>query len=470
MVTTVSTAPRVSRALVPSLCFIVMTTAVVQTSVVPLLPAMAEQLDVGPSAVAWALTANLLAAAVCTPVLGRLADRRGARGVLLTILILVLAGSVLCLAWKSLVPLVIGRTLQGLSFALFPIGVAVLRGVLSPPRLSGAIGLMSGLLGVGGGVGMVAAGLLHTGDADYRRVFWLLLVLGAVALGLAWFVVPASSGPPQSGGLDPVGTVALAIGLSALLLALAEGGRWGWGSVPTLALAFGGVLVLCGWYLHERRIALPLVPPGLLTGRAVGPTHLAALLVGAAMYVQFLGAAQFVQADPAVAGYGFGASVLAASVVYLLPGSIAGVIAASLSGKLIGKFGAARVLIVSCVIGVAGFTLLVFAHDHAWQLICALIVVNIFVSASYAALPALLVERVSESDTGVVNAINAIARTFGSSVASAFVAAVLASITLAGTHIAAERAYLVAFCVGGVAAGMAGLVAIWASCVSNDKI
>lgn len=80
MVTTVSTAPRVSRALVPSLCFIVMTTAVVQTSVVPLLPAMAEQLDVGPSAVAWALTANLLAAAVCTPVLGRLADRRGARG------------------------------------------------------------------------------------------------------------------------------------------------------------------------------------------------------------------------------------------------------------------------------------------------------------------------------------------------------------------------------------------------------
>jgi MFS family permease len=202
----------------------------------------------------------------------------------------------------------------------------------------------------------------------------------------------------------------------------------------------------------------------------VGPTHLAALLVGAAMYVQFLGAAQFVQADPAVAGYGFGASVLAASVVYLLPGSIAGVIAASLSGKLIGKFGAARVLIVSCVIGVAGFTLLVFAHDHAWQLICALIVVNIFVSASYAALPALLVERVSESDTVVVNAINAIARTFGSSVASAFVAAVLASITLAGTHIAAEQAYLVAFCVGGVAAGMAGLVAIWASCVSNDKI
>ena len=33
---------------------------------------------------------------------------------------------------------------------------------------------------------------------------------------------------------------------------------------------FLGVLVLCGWYLHERRVVLPLVPPGLLTGRAVG--------------------------------------------------------------------------------------------------------------------------------------------------------------------------------------------------------
>ncbi|MFC0448813.1 hypothetical protein [Rhodococcus jostii] len=73
--------------------------------------------------------------------------------------------------------LVFGRVLQGVSFALFPIGVAVLRGRLGPRRLVNAIGLMSGILAVGGGLGMVAAGVMHSepagsGSPDSRCWRW----------------------------------------------------------------------------------------------------------------------------------------------------------------------------------------------------------------------------------------------------------------------------------------------------------
>ena len=447
-----------NRLLVPALCFVVMTTAVIQTAVVPLLPAVATQLGVDSAAVGWVVTANLLAAAVSTPVLGRLADRRGPRPVLLGTLVLVLLGSVLCTVTEYLPVLVVGRILQGVSFALFPIGVTVLRGRLDPRRLLNAIGLLSGILAVGGGLGMVAAGLVHTDGADFRRVFALLVGLNLAALVVAWATVPRGDEARSRDGVDPVGVGLMAVGLSAILIALAEGGRWGWAAPQTIGVVALGAAATAGWYLHERRTRTPLVPPALLSGRRVAGAHLAAFLVGMAMYIQFLGCAQFVQASRAAVGYGFDASVLRTSLLVLLPGSVAGVAAASVSGRFVHRFRADRVLIVACGIGVAGFVMLALTHTRLWQVVVALVVINAFVSASYAALPSLLVDAVPSEFTGVANGINAIARTFGSSLASALVATLLASLTVAGTDLASERAFVIAFWVGGVAAGAAGLV------------
>ncbi len=446
------------RLLVPALCFVVMTTAVMQTAVVPLLPAMASQLGVDSAAVGWVVTANLLAAAVSTPVLGRLADRRGPRPVLLGTLVLVFVGSVLCAVTEHLPLLALGRVLQGVSFALFPIGVAVLRGRLESRRLLTAIGLMSGILAVGGGLGMIAAGVMYTEGADFRRVFALLVGLNLAALVVAWVAVPRGGAARSREGVDPAGVGLMAVGLSAILIALAEGGRWGWSSAQTIGVGTLGVVVSVGWYLHERRTRTPLVPPMLLSGRRVAGTHLAAFLVGMAMYIQFLAAAQFVQASHAAVGYGFDASVLRTSLLVLLPGSVAGVAAASASGRFIHRFRADRVLIAACGIGVAGFGMLALAHTRLWQVVVALVVINIFVSASYAALPSLLVDAVPSDFTGLTNGINAIARTVGSSLASALVATLLASVTVAGTDLASERAFVIAFWAGGASAGAAGLV------------
>ncbi|MGW9263470.1 MFS transporter [Gordonia terrae] len=444
---------------VAALCFAVTTMSVLQAAVVPVIPTMSTQLGVGPAEIGWVLTANLLSAAICTPVLSKLADRRGGRRVLIAILVVVVLGSVLCVVAANLPLLVIGRVLQGSAFAIFPIGVAVLRETSDHRRLAHAIGLMSGMMAGGAGLGMVAAGVLVAGDGPYERVFWMLLTLSVLSLGWVSVAVPATPGAAVPGpGADVAGVLLLAIGLCAVLLALAEGPRRSAGLAVGVGL--GGVACLGLWCLHERRAGAPLVPSRAMVGRRVTPAHIAAALVGAAMYFQFLGIAQFVQAEPDVAGYGFGASVLAASVVFLLPGAGAGFVAAAVSGRLIHRFRGDRVLAAMCVIGVIAFVLLVLARDRPWQLIVAAVVVNVFVSGSYAALPSLLTDAVPAADTAVANGVNAIARIVGSSIASATVASLFATLTVTGGARPSETAYGLVFALGGAAAGAAGVVGL----------
>ncbi|MDT5325460.1 MAG: hypothetical protein QOF25_2612 [Mycobacterium sp.] len=128
------------------------------------------------------------------------------------------------------------------------------------------------------------------------------------------------------------------------------------------------------------------------------------------LYFGFLGLTQFVQIDRATAGYGFSASVLHASVVYLLPGALAGFVTATLSGKFIDRFGARPILVCGALTGIVGFLWLALAHSQPWQVIVAGIWTNGYISLAYGALPALVVSEVDGGETGVATGVNAIAR------------------------------------------------------------
>lgn len=243
-----STARRgASPLLLPALSLAVMVTALLQTVVVPVLGTIGTALSASPSSVGWVVTANLLAAAVLTPVLGRLGDVHGRRPVLLGILTVVAAGSLLAAVTSSLPLLVLARVLQGACFGLFPLSIGVVRDELPADRMTGAMAFVSGMLGVGGGVGLVLTGVLTNGGGDYHRVFWLSLGVALGALALAWAVVP-SRRHENPGGVDYVGAAVLGAGLVLLLLPLSKGAQWGWGSPTTVGCLVASAVVLRdGW-------------------------------------------------------------------------------------------------------------------------------------------------------------------------------------------------------------------------------
>lgn len=439
--------------LVGGLSVVVLTVAVLQTAVVPVLGVIGDQLGASTVAVSWAVTANLLAAIAATPLLGRLADLYSKKRVLLGVLVVVLIGSVLAAMTSSLPLLIVARVLQGASYALYPISVAVLREELPHGRLAGAMAVMSGTLGFGGGVGLVVVGLLMSGDADYHRVFWLTTGFTVVVLAIVVFLVPARRRRAE-GSIDWLGAVGLAAGLSALLLAITQGTAWGWGSGRTLACALGGAAALVAWWMWEKRRIHPLVSTRMLAKPAMLLTNLATIFVGMGLYFAFLGLTQFVQIPREAAGYGFGASVLQSSVVYLLPGAVTGFAVALVSGRFIDRYGARRVLVVAAMAGVVGFVLLAVAHDQPWQVIVAGILANAYISLGYGALPALVVAEVEAGETGVATGMNAIARTVGSSLAAAVVAVLLGRMA-PGTQVPMESSFVVVFIAGAVTAALA---------------
>src|SRR6195952_2451201 len=439
--------------LIAALGLVALTVAVLQTAVVPVLGTIADQLNASPVAVSWAVTANLLAAAAATPLIGRLADLHNKKHVLLGVLVIVLIGSILAATTSSLALLIVARVLQGVSFALYPVCVAVLRDELPEDAVVRALALLSATLGFGGGTGLVVTGLLMNGNAGYHRVFWLTTGFTLAVIVVAAVVVPSRKRTSQ-GTIDWLGAAGLAAGLSAVLLTVTQGNSWGWAAPGTIGVAIAGVGILVAWWHWERRRPHPLVSTTMLTRRAVLYTNLATVFVGMGLYFGFLGLTEFVQIDRKVAGYGFSASVLHASVVFLLPGAIAGFLTASLSGRFIDRFGARPVLMCGALTGIAGFVWLAVAHSQPWQVIAAGIFVNAYISLGYGALPALVVSEVDSSETGVATGVNAIARTVGSSVAAALVA-VLLSRSVAATNLPAESAFVTIFVIGAVTAALA---------------
>ena len=441
------------RLLTAALGMVALTVAVLQTAVVPVLGIIAEQLNASPVAVSWAVTANLLAAAASTPLIGRLADLHNKKHILLGVLVVVLIGSVLAASTTSLALLIVGRVLQGVSFSLYPICVAILRDELPEGAVVRALAVLSGTLGFGGGAGLVVTGLLMSGDAGYHRVFWLTTGFTAVVIVLAMVVLPSRPRTAE-GTIDWLGAAGLALGLSAGLLTITQGNSWGWTSPATLGTGALAVVTLVAWWQWERRQRHPLVSTTMLARRAVLLTNLATVFVGTGLYFGFLGLTQFVQIDRDAAGYGFSATVLQASVVFLLPGAITGFVTATLSGRFIDRFGARPVLVCGAVTGIVGFLWLALAHSQPWQVIVAGVWVNAYISLGYGALPALVVAEVDNNETGVATGVNAIARTVGSSIAAAVVAVLLGQ-SVTATGLPAEGAFVVIFIAGAVTAALA---------------
>jgi predicted MFS family arabinose efflux permease len=404
----------------------VTTLSLLQSLVVPVLGTIQQQLDISAAAAGWVLTANLLAAAVFTPVLGRLGDLRGERPVILGILGIVVAGTVLTIVASSLPLLLAGRILQGASYGLFPLSISVLRRELPEARLSVAMSVVSSTLAVGGVAGLVATGLLAGVGVDYRRPFWIGLGVALLSLALSYGVLPRRPAA-GTGRVDWWGAVVLGAGLVLLLLPVSQGHDWGWGSPAVLGCLAGSAVVLTGWVLLERRTGEPLVRPALLADRRTIVPNVAGLMTGVALFASFLAVLQYVQVPPEVAGHGFGASVLEASVIYLLPGGIAGIVLAPFAGRLVSRLGALPTLIGGAASGIAGFTLLAFLRSEPWMVILAGLLTQLAVTFAYAALPALVVQAVSEAETGVANAVNSIARSVGQALGSTVAVTLIAA-------------------------------------------
>ena len=443
---------------VATLAFAGTMAAIMQTLVTPLIADLPKILHSTASNTAWVITVTLLVAAVCVPVTGRLGDLLGKRRMLLACSVPLIVGSVVCALSSSVVPMIVGRGLQGVGMGMVPLGIALLRDVVPAERLSSSIALVSASMGIGGGLGLpIAAAVAQY--ASWRVLFWGSAVLAAAIAVLIWFLIPDVPAAAEGQRFDAPGAVGLGVGLVCLLLAVSEGAEWGWGSGTTLGLFAAAVVVLVAWGVWETRTRDPLVGLRTTARPRVLLTNVASLFVGFGMYAGMLIVPQLLQ-FPEETGYGLGQSMLAAGL-WMAPGGVMMMIVSPLGGKLTDARGPKFTLICGILVIAAGYGLALALMGSAWGLMVVLMVTSSGVGLAYGAMPALIMSSVPLSETAAANGFNALMRSLGTSVGAAVVGVVLSqmSVTMGGFAITSEDGFRTALIIGGGVALVAAVVA-----------
>ena len=436
------------RAVLAVLAVVGMNASFMQTLVIPIQARLPELLGAGKDDTSWVVTVTLLAAAVITPIAGRLGDLFGKRRILLVLLGVLLAGSIIAALSASLGGVIVGRALQGAATGAVPLGISILRDVFPPARLGSAVALVSATLGIGGSLGLPLAAIVAD-NFEWHIIFWMSAVLAAISWVLVIAIVPVSV-LRSPGRFDHLGAVGLTIGLVGVLLAVTKGATWGWASPVTIAAGVGGVLVLVGWAFFELRHPSPLVDLRVAVRPAVLFTNLASIGTGFALFAFNVAVPQLLE-SPTASG-GFGLTLLGASLV-ILPSGLVMIVGSPIVGRLERRTGA-RPLLIAGVFLVALSYLVMLASSEVWHFLVASIVIGFGIAFSFAVLPTLIMGAVPATETGAANGLNALMRSLGTTAAAAVVGAVLASSATAvgDTVIPSADGFRTSFLIGGVAA------------------
>lgn len=441
------------RGIVAVLAMVGISVALMQTLIVPILPRLPLLVNSTPENASWAVTATLLAGAVITPISGRLGDMFGKRRMLIGSLGMMVLGSAVCALSFSLIPLVVGRTLQGAAVGAIPLGIAILRDELPAKRLPGAMATISATMGVGGAIGLPTAALVAQ-LTDWHMLFVFSLVLGLLGIVAVLRVVPESS-QRNPGRFDFLGAALLSVALVLLLLPVSKGNDWGWTSLSTIGMLASALAIFVGWGVYQLRIPRPLVDLRISAGRSVLMTNLASVALGFAMYSNVLAFPQLLMAPPET-GYGLGLSMVAAGLA-LAPAGFVMMFLSPVSAGITSRYGPRVTLACGATAVGLGYLMAYLLHSEIWHIVLASMIIGAGVGLAYAAMPALIMGAVPLRESAAANSLNTLMRSIGTTASAAVIGVVLAAMTqrVGDAVVPALEGFRTTFLIAIVAAGAA---------------
>src|SRR6202161_2349651 len=414
---------------------LILTTAVVSiisSLGAPLLVTVAQDFHTSISTAQWSLTVTLITGAVASPILGRLGDGRHRRETMIVSLSLVTVGGVLTAVAPSFAVLLVGRALQGVGLGLVPLTMAAARSELPREKVAPMIAVLSVTTGAAAGAGYAISGLLAQ-SWGLRGAYWFGTIVCAFALLGVAAVMPSAAQASRARKLDWTGSVLFAVSLVAVMIGLAEGSGWGWGSPRVIALLACGVALLAVWSVQQLRgNSAPLVELRLLRHPAVLAADACAFLLIMAMYMDLSVVTEFVQI-PRADGFGFSASVGVAGLV-LIPLAVLLLAASRMLPTFVRWAGAPAVLAAGCLIAAAGSVFFALFHGALWEAFVMMGILGLGLGITFAAIPGLIVHAVPAGETGSALGFYQVVRWVGASVVSAIVASVLAAHTTPAGH------------------------------------
>ncbi|MEU0088652.1 MFS transporter [Streptomyces sp. NPDC006274] len=356
------------------------------------LPRIGEDLDADLAVLQWTVNAYMLTLAALILLGGALGDRYGRRRIFVLGVVWFALGSLLCGIAPSGGVLVAARALQGVGGALLtPGSLALIQASFHPDDRSRAVGLWSGLGGVGAAVGPFVGGWLVDGPG-WRWVFLLNVPLALLCVPVALRHVPESRDPRATGRFDVLGALLCAVALGLVTYALIDATVWA---------GLLGVVTAVAFVLRERRTPEPMLPLSIFASRRFTAVNVVTLCVYAAFGGFFF---LIVLQLQVVADY----SALAAGTA-LLPTTVLMLLLSARAGALGDRIGPRIPLTVGPLLCAAGMMLaLRIGEDSSYvaDVLPALTVMGLGMVTLVAPLTATVLASVETGRAGIASGIN----------------------------------------------------------------
>lgn len=372
----------------------------------------------------WLFSVYLLAQAVTVPVYAKLADTVGRKPIILIGIGLFLLGSILsAFAW-SMPALIAFRVIQGLGAgAVLPISITIAGDIYTVEERAKVQGYLASMWAVASVVGPTLGGIFAQFDA-WRGIFIINIPLCLLA---AWMLARTfhEKITRTVHRIDYTGAVLLTVALTALLLAVLEGGQaWAWNSLPSILLFAGGGVVLVGFLLVERRAAEPILPLWVFSRRLVLVVSIFGLGIGATL----TGLTSYV---PLYLQGALGSSPLIAGFA-LATLTVGWPIAAAVSGRIYLRIGFRNTMLIGMALVIVGAAVLAAFSLTPSIVLVAVSCFFVGLGMGLAATPSLILAQssVGWNERGVVTGVNMFSRNVGSAVGVAIFGAIANAIFL----------------------------------------
>jgi MFS family permease len=385
-----------------------------ETMLLPAIPEIIQDFNIPYGTAAWIFSAYLIVAAIMTPVAGRLSDLYGKKKVLLTLLIIYIAGLTAGGFADNISFLLATRIIQGVGLSAVPAAFSLLRDTFPPAKLATAIGVFGSAYSAGSVVGLLAGASIIQNFGWHATFLAIVPFSALVTLMIAKFVKDNSeldqsitAKAPEitsnknrlSFSIDIKGVLALSATITSFLFALTviQIGVSSENLPQIVATFIASAISLSVFVLLERRIVPPFLDLRLLRHKILLPSYILLIATGITMFMIYPSVVQLVR-SPVPLGFG-GDSVDAANVQ--LPFMIMFLVFASITPFIINRIGSIKPTIIGGIISLIGALGLLTFHSTEFAVSANLAIIASGLSLTMTATWNMVVSSSPKEFTGI---------------------------------------------------------------------
>jgi EmrB/QacA subfamily drug resistance transporter len=280
----------------------------------------------------WITTAYIVASITFVPIVGRLSDLYGRKVFFIGGILLFLVGSVLAGASQTMNQLIAARAVQGIGGgAMMALAFTAVADLFAPRDRGKYTGYVAGVYGFSSLIGPVLGGLI-TDNLSWHWIFYINVPLGSAVIFLFIRFFPNVRPAKRKHRLDYPGMALLIAAVISLLVGLSLAGvEYAWRSPQIIGALLLAAITAIAFIVVERRAADPIMPQSIFADRIVSISLAATFLTGFAMFGTIIFIPLFFQAVLGTSATSSGS--------FLTPMMLSMVIAATLSGQALSRFG-----------------------------------------------------------------------------------------------------------------------------------